>query len=166
MLADIISLVHILVIAFIIVAPFTSSEFALLMHFVGAPGLLLHWATNQDVCALTLLEAHLRGVPSSATFLDSLVGGLYRLPAAFSVGSWATAATVLLWLVTAYRVFAGGLHRKVYESLTAIAAGSPDGTRSTRISGRGIDDRSGSSAAPPSAGASAPPSPPSGGPRL
>lgn len=158
MLANAVWLLHMLVLLFIVIAPFTNGEFALLMHFIMAPGLLVHWATNMDTCALTLVEARLRGVPCSQTFLDGLVGSLYRLPGSYSAGGLATVATLLLWCVTAYKVYSRGLCTKVLTSLRE--AYIPDRSRSIRTSSRDTGGRIESSAGSPSAGASSPLSPP------
>jgi hypothetical protein len=59
-LSNTISFLHTLFILFIIVAPFTSSNYILLLHFITMPFLLFHWLLNNDTCVLTLIERGLR----------------------------------------------------------------------------------------------------------
>ena len=123
MLASFISAVHFLIILFILIAPFTSNEFLLMLHAISAPGLLVHWALNQDVCALTLLESYVRGVATSETFVDQLVGSFYRLPKDFDLGNVMTAATFLLWLVSLYKVVEHGILEKFIQGFKNLSKG-------------------------------------------
>lgn len=129
MLASFISALHFLIILFIVVAPFTSSDFLLMLHAVSAPGLIVHWALNQDVCALTLLESYARGVTTSETFIDQLVGSFYRLPADFKLGNYMTVGTFLLWLLSLYKVVEYGVLERFIQNFKK-AAGAAE-TRST-----------------------------------
>lgn len=119
-LANIIYILHALVVVFLVVAPFTSSDLAHLLHAVAVPGLVVHWALNQDVCFLTYLESVLRGVPITETFLDRLVGAFYRIPADLHLGQRATYVALLLWLVTLYRLRSGGGLRRFLDQASAV----------------------------------------------
>jgi hypothetical protein len=61
MLADIIGYIHFLVVLFIGLVPFIGNEYFLGLHLLIVPFIMLHWLTNQTVCALTELEKLVRG---------------------------------------------------------------------------------------------------------
>ena len=59
-LLKIISIVHILFVCFIILVPFTDSNYLLAMHVILVPFIMIHWVYNNNICALTLIEHALR----------------------------------------------------------------------------------------------------------
>ncbi len=59
-LLKIITILHIIFVLFVVVVPFTSSNYLLMMHAVFIPFLLFHWLLNDNTCALTMLERKLR----------------------------------------------------------------------------------------------------------
>jgi len=56
----IIVLCHILIIIFIILAPFSDSNYILLLHSIIIPLIVMHWILNNDICSLTLMEKKIR----------------------------------------------------------------------------------------------------------
>lgn len=78
--ADIVKIIHILIITFVLLAPFsTNTAEYLLLHVFICIGLLMHWVTNTDGCVLTLLEAKLRGKKMSSTFIHSVLSPLFNI---------------------------------------------------------------------------------------
>ena len=61
MIADIIHYIHFLVRIFIVATPFIGNEYFLTLHLMIIPFIMIHWLTNQTVCALTELERLARG---------------------------------------------------------------------------------------------------------
>jgi hypothetical protein len=59
-LLKIITLIHILFVLFVVVAPFTSSNYILFVHAIFIPFLLVHWVCNDNTCVLTIIERKLR----------------------------------------------------------------------------------------------------------
>ena len=55
-----ITVLHLLVIIFIIGAPFSNSNYLMMMHAIVVPFILLHWVLNNNTCSLTLAEQYLR----------------------------------------------------------------------------------------------------------
>lgn len=55
-----ITLLHIIFLIFIIITPFSNSNYFLLVHSIIVPFLLLHWITNNNTCALTAIERFYR----------------------------------------------------------------------------------------------------------
>lgn len=78
MLADLIGYIHVLIRGFIILVPFFGDEYFLTLHLVIIPFIMLHWITNQTVCALTEIEKLLRGCVSEEAFFGQLFEPIYR----------------------------------------------------------------------------------------
>lgn len=57
-----IQLIHLLFVMFIVIVPFTNDKKLLTLHALVIPVLYLHWITNDNSCALTLMERNLRHV--------------------------------------------------------------------------------------------------------
>jgi hypothetical protein len=55
-----ITLLNIIFVLFVVIIPFTSSNYLLMIHAILIPFLLFHWVLNDNTCALTLLEKKLR----------------------------------------------------------------------------------------------------------
>jgi hypothetical protein len=72
--------VHGIFVLFILLAPFSNVELLLTYHFIIVPFLWMHWYTNNDVCALTLIESKLRGIENtSETYLGSIINPIYQI---------------------------------------------------------------------------------------
>ena len=57
----IIAFIHLLFMIFVIGVPLlSSSNPVLLLHLIIVPFLLAHWYTNENTCALTVIEKHVR----------------------------------------------------------------------------------------------------------
>lgn len=78
-LATIIRIIHLMIIAFILVAPFSKLAPILLLNITGCWSLLVHWSANNDVCCLTLMEAKLRGIDYTKGFLHQFVSPVYKI---------------------------------------------------------------------------------------
>lgn len=103
MLAALVGALHLALVAFVVWAPFSGSDAALALHFFLVPFLWLHWALNDDTCALTLLESRLRGVDASESFVHRVVSPVYKIRDEHArLVAWGASAG--LWLVTATRV--------------------------------------------------------------
>lgn len=53
-------IIHIIFVIFVILTPFTNSNYLLLLHVILVPFIILHWSLNDNTCALTTLEKKLR----------------------------------------------------------------------------------------------------------
>lgn len=51
-----ISVLHVLVILFVVCTPFSNSNYLLLMHIIIVPFIILHWYINNNSCSLTAME--------------------------------------------------------------------------------------------------------------
>jgi hypothetical protein len=70
-------------------------------HFITVPFLLLHWVTNNDICALTLLESKLTGVKDENTFVGRIVQPIYNAHLESKHYYW---ISIVLFAVTAFRL--------------------------------------------------------------
>lgn len=95
--------IHALLVAWIVWAPFSGRVEMLALHALACPFLLLHWATSTDGCALTVLECWLRGVPPGKSFVHSVVAPIYVIDDA-TLRLGVAAATTALWVVTLRRL--------------------------------------------------------------
>ena len=78
--ANIIAGLHILIIIFITITPFASSNPLVLIYYCYILFfIMLHWCTNNDSCVLTLIESKLRGKRSNETFMGKLIKPVYNV---------------------------------------------------------------------------------------
>lgn len=110
-----VQLLHFALLGFVVLTPFFNEPASLLLHSIVCPSIVLHWAMNSDVCALTLIEAQLRGVDQCETFLDKLVGTVYRLPQGLTDGKYLSWILIALTAVSVYKCIKLGLYKKVWE---------------------------------------------------
>lgn len=59
-LLTLVTLMHVLFIIFVVVTPFTNSNYLLLLHVVLIPFMMIHWITNDNTCVLTMMEKSLK----------------------------------------------------------------------------------------------------------
>jgi hypothetical protein len=78
--ANIIAFLHLLIIIFITVTPFaTSNPLVLIYYCYILFFIMLHWFTMNDTCVLTLIESKLRGKRSNDTFIGRLLKPVYNV---------------------------------------------------------------------------------------
>ena len=56
----IITILHIIVILFVLITPFTNYNYFLFMHTIIVPFIMLHWYLNNNTCSLTVAEKEIR----------------------------------------------------------------------------------------------------------
>jgi hypothetical protein len=59
-LLKLITLIHVIFVLFVVIAPFINSNKILFMHFIFVPFMIFHWILNDNTCALTLMEKKLK----------------------------------------------------------------------------------------------------------
>lgn len=77
LIANIISTTHFILILAILIVPFMSNVNLLILYAVFIPFLYLHWITNNNTCALTMLERKLRGSDSDC-FTCDIINPIYE----------------------------------------------------------------------------------------
>ena len=94
-----------LLVLFIILTPFIGSPYFLSMHLLILPFIMVHWITNQSVCALTEMEKILSGKTcDDETFFGQLVGPVYKFKTKDDENAFMWAVLVALWLLTFFRL--------------------------------------------------------------
>ena len=103
-LASIIRIIHIMLILFILIAPFSSYAPILILHLTGAWCLLVHWAANNDICFLTLVESKLRNIDYRKGFLHKFVSPVYNITDK-KMSELCHIMVILSMLVASYNLF-------------------------------------------------------------
>ena len=78
MLKLLIQFIHVLVRIFLVATPCLGDEYFLSMHAITIPFVMLHWATNQTVCALTEMEKLVSGNKEEDTFFGQIFVPIYK----------------------------------------------------------------------------------------
>lgn len=73
-----IDIAHVLFIIVNMTLAFSHHPMTLMLSIMINLSLLTHWLTNNDTCALTVVEAIVRGAPSDQTFMHRLVSPVYK----------------------------------------------------------------------------------------
>jgi hypothetical protein len=106
--ANIIRLLHILLVLFLIITPFTDNEPLIVLEFIVLPFIFLHWILGDDTCCLTVAESMARGLTleeakNGESFFHNLVSPVYKISdkdtrqVAWGVG-------IILWLITLFKI--------------------------------------------------------------
>lgn len=126
LLLNIVTILHIIFVLFVIVVPFTSSNYLLFMHSIFIPFLLFHWILNDNTCALTIIERKLRQKISGKDFVDDecitckLIEPVYDFRKNYETFTIIIyTITISLWLISVcklYNNYKNG-HIKTYKDL-------------------------------------------------
>ena len=106
-LANLIFVAHLVFFVFMLYCPFSKQKVFNLFFLITAPFILLHWVTNNDVCALTEVEKILRGgkCESKDTFFGSLVAPVYNFDKHPYVSAMLLRSVlIVLWFIAFYNV--------------------------------------------------------------
>jgi hypothetical protein len=104
-LTNIIKVIHSLVFLFVILTPFFGDDYFLSMHLLIIPFILLHWATNQSVCALTEMEKLVTGKTcDEETFFGKVVGPVYKFKTHREENIFVWTMMITLWVITFVRL--------------------------------------------------------------
>jgi hypothetical protein len=96
----IVKFIHTIFIVFILTAPFTNYELLLSYHFIIIPFLWMHWITNNDICALTVIESKITGKDMDSTYMASIINPIYQIKNKdFYIIS------AILFAITTYRLY-------------------------------------------------------------
>lgn len=107
-----IQILHIIFILFIIIAPFTNNNYILFLHSILIPFLWLHWCTNSNVCALTLVEKMIRkklynSDDTEECFTCQLIEPVYDVSKNYEAYcTFIYGFTFVLWLISVYKLTA------------------------------------------------------------
>jgi hypothetical protein len=110
-LVILINIIHLIVIIFVLAAPFSNSNYLMLLHSIVIPFIILHWLLNNNTCCLTVAEKYIREKNTGTTvkegdcFTYQLVAPIYDFNKdhqAFS--TFIYILTISLWFVSVYNL--------------------------------------------------------------
>lgn len=106
-----INVLHIIVIIFVLCAPFSGSNYLLFMHTIIVPFIMLHWVLNNNTCSLTVMEKFVRtqtyGVQpeDEECFSYKFIAPIYDFNKNNEAFSYFTyVATFSLWSISVYNL--------------------------------------------------------------
>ena len=103
MIASLIFVIHLALFIFSMIIPFAGNTRQLKAYSLLVPFLMLHWATNDDTCVLTMIEERLSNVPKKRTFMGRLLGPIYTRGDT-ELGKLTTCLFFGLWLIVQYKL--------------------------------------------------------------
>lgn len=103
-LANVVYALHLVLICFMIVAPFTNKLALLILHITFSISLVLHWSVNSNVCCLSYAESWLRGVEVNKTFLNRIIEPVYVI-SENKLSNIIWISTVVLVAISVYKVY-------------------------------------------------------------
>ena len=108
----IINIIHILVILFVVLVPFTDNDFMLMIHTLIIPFIMVHWLLNNDTCAITLAEQYVRvqmnggnPVEDKECIAYKVIGPVYTFMNDYAdYSTWSWTLTTCLWMISSFKV--------------------------------------------------------------
>ena len=103
LLANAIWMFHLLVVAFVVVAPLTQVPALHILHITFSLSLLVHWYCNSNVCSLSMIESKLRGLDYTESFTHRIVAPIYDI----SKTTWSKlcyTVTIILLCISIYKL--------------------------------------------------------------
>jgi len=106
-----INIIHLIVIIFVLAAPFSNSNYLILLHIIVVPFIMLHWLLNNNTCCLTVAEKYIRQkticekIKEEDCFTYQLVAPIYDFSKnheAFS--TFIYILTTCVWLLSVYKI--------------------------------------------------------------
>ena len=111
-LLRLITLVHIIYMLFVVVVPFTDSNYLLLLHAIVVPFMIAHWIINDNTCVLTIIEKKIRkdmyGTEPEPNdcFTCRLIEPVYDFNKNYDTASTLIyIITIALWLLSVYKLY-------------------------------------------------------------
>ena len=113
-------MLHLIVIIFVLAAPFSNSNYLMLLHIIVVPFIMLHWLLNNNTCCLTLMEQKLREkingepVDRSDTYMHKIIGPIYDFKKNnHDLSFYIYSCTIILWLCACGGLFKNYKNNKI-----------------------------------------------------
>ena len=106
-----ITLIHIVLILFIIGIPFFNSNYFLLIHVIFVPFMVIHWICNDNTCVLTIIEKQIRkklygDQQNDDCFTCRLIEPIYDVNKNYQTFSKAIyVITITLWIISVAKLY-------------------------------------------------------------
>ena len=97
------NIIHISILLFILLAPFTNNILILFIHILFCILLLIHWYINTDVCFLTLVEAFITGSDVNKGYIYKIISPFYNI-SQLQVKTMIWTITILLLIISLYKL--------------------------------------------------------------
>lgn len=107
----IILICHLVIVLFVVITPFFNSNYLLFMHSIIVPFIVFHWITNNDMCALTLIEKEIRkrlnkNYDDSNCFTCKIIEPVYNFKNNnVDKKSFIYNITIFLWIVSVSKLY-------------------------------------------------------------
>ena len=112
LILDLIILLHFAFVLFVVLTPFIGNNYFLVLHAITVPFMMAHWVTNDNTCALTVMEKQIRynlyGEPPDPNdcFTYKLIAPVYDFKKNNSDSSgFIYLITIILLLITLFRLY-------------------------------------------------------------
>jgi len=102
-LANVIRFIHILIILFVLFAPFTNNIHLLQYHLLFVPFIVLRWIFNYDKCNITIIEQNLRNCKENEGFIYKIIKPIYKPPKEHLI-IFMYLITLILWIYTLRKI--------------------------------------------------------------
>ena len=106
-----INIIHLIVIIFVLAAPFSNSNYLMILHIIVVPFIMLHWLLNNNTCCLTIAERYIRektvGTPvkPEECFTYKLIAPIYDFSKEYETFSALIyILTISVWLISVYNI--------------------------------------------------------------
>ncbi|NBP13293.1 hypothetical protein EBU95_02715 [bacterium] len=114
MIANAISSFHLLVVLFVLFAPFLGHPALWILHISFCVTLLVHWWGNSNVCSLSYMESSLRGLDYTQSFTHQFIAPVYDI----SKTEWSKIVnniTIVLLLLSVYFLYTSDAFKSALE---------------------------------------------------
>jgi len=105
-------ILHLIFVLFVILVPFIGSNYTLLIHIIIVPVMILHWYTNDNNCALTVMEKKIRkniyGYDPKPVecFTFNIISPVYDFTKTnYDMAGIIYFVTICLWLFSVYKFY-------------------------------------------------------------
>lgn len=104
LLSILIQIIHLIFITFILFAPFSNHVNLLFIHIIFSISMMTHWITNNDICALTIVESGIRGIDYKRSFIHQIVNPIYKISDNdLQTPIWVS--TLILFFISSWRFY-------------------------------------------------------------
>jgi len=107
-----ITILHTLVVLFVIITPFVGNNYFLILHSITVPFILAHWIMNNNTCCLTEMESQIRlkmygTIPDpNDCFTYNLISPIYDFKKNNQdMGELIYIVTIFLWAISVFNLY-------------------------------------------------------------
>jgi hypothetical protein len=108
---NIILIIHILIVIFVTVIPFSNNNYFLFLHTIIVPLIIFHWIVNKNTCILSTIEKQLRqsihnDYSEDNCFTCKIISPIYEFKFNYAQHSLLIyIITIVLWIISATKLY-------------------------------------------------------------